>query len=71
MFPDSNSFSIGMVLRDHKGHFLRGRTRRLSGRVKAFEAKAVGMFEALSWIKDLQGQDVIVESDSLLVVEAL
>lgn len=71
VFPGSTSFTVGMVLRDHQGQFLRGRTRRVAGQVQAFEAEAVGMLEALSWIKNSTGQEVVVESDSLLVVEAL
>lgn len=36
-----------------------------------FEAEAIGMLEALTWVKDIYGILVTVESDSLMVVNAL
>lgn len=59
-----------MVLRDCNGQFLRGRVMRFPGKVSVFEAEVVGLFEALSWIP-AGNHNVLVESDSLLVVEAV
>ena len=46
---------------------------RFLGEVDVFEAEAVGVREALSWIKELQKQDeeIILESDSQLTVKAI
>lgn len=44
---------------------------RFSGRVLAFEAEAVGILEAPSWIYTAPSQRVTVETDSLMVVNTL
>ena len=36
-----------------------------------FEAESVGVLEALSWTKDLPNQPIVIESDSLLCVNAI
>lgn len=71
VFSGTNSFSIGMILRDHNGMFLRGKMARFSGRVLAFEAEVVGILEAPSWIYTAPSQRVTVETDSLMVVNTL
>lgn len=67
----SDSFSIGMIIRDHIGTFQAGKVMRLAGNISVYEAEAVGILEALSWIDDRQDGHVVIESDSLLSVRAL
>ncbi|XP_074327074.1 uncharacterized protein LOC141665017 [Apium graveolens] len=50
--PDADTFSIGMVLRDHHGHFRAGKTLRLSAPASVIEAEVIGTREALSWVKE-------------------
>lgn len=64
-------FSVGMVLRDHCGMFLEGRTVSLTQAADVLEAEALGIREALSWVKNMEGRKVMVESDSLLAVSAI
>lgn len=71
VFMDSGSFSIGMVLRDHNGLFLKGKTMRFPGNVQVFEAEAVGVHEALLEAASSVSQPLIIETDSLMVVQAL
>lgn len=44
-----NSFGIGMVLRNHQGQFLTGKTMRFAGSVSVIEAESTGVLEALIW----------------------
>lgn len=57
-------FSVGMVLRDHHGVFIRARNVKIAGEVSAFEAEAWGVRETLNWSIELSVKDVEVESDS-------
>ena len=73
VFPGANQFNIGMVLRNHAGEFITAKNQNFAGEVSVFEAEAVGVREALSWLKDMQRQEdeVIIESDSQLTVRAI
>lgn len=73
VFSGAETFSIGMVLRDHLGSFVAGKNLRLLAPVSVVEAEVVGVREALSWIKDmhLQSKRVMIETDSLLTVQAI
>ncbi|XP_074323648.1 uncharacterized protein LOC141660552 [Apium graveolens] len=67
-----NSFTIGMVLRNHHGHFLVGKTLKFVGSVSVMEAEMTRIFEALNWTQEVaSGRGVIVESNSLLSVRAI
>lgn len=44
---------------------------RMPGRISVFEAEAVGVKEALSWLTERPPAQYIVETDSLMVVQAL
>lgn len=69
----AESFGIGMVLRDHEGVFMAGKTLCLQAPSSVFEGEAIGVREALSWIADqhLEDRRVYVESDSQLTVRAI
>lgn len=73
VFPGADSFSLDMVLRDHHGSLLAGKVLRLSAPASVFEAETIGVREALSWImaQQLHRKTVLVETDSLLTMQAL
>ncbi|KAL8526707.1 hypothetical protein ACS0TY_015781 [Phlomoides rotata] len=50
---DSGEMGFGMVLRDRCGSHIYSRTLDMSGLYTPEEGEAIGLFEALSWIKDL------------------
>lgn len=64
-------FKIGMVLRNDKGDFVAGMNKCLQGSVTLLEAEVVGVHEALCWLGEFTMNQVDVESDSLIVVNAL
>lgn len=69
----AESFSVGMVSRDHQGSFVAGRTMTLPMVDSVFEAETIGVKEALSWLGDMQvGWDKVqVETDSMLAANAI
>lgn len=71
VFNGENHFSIGMVLRDHLGQFVRRRVGEFVGRVSVLEAEPVGILEALRWSSDISGHMVAAESDSQLSVKVI
>lgn len=71
VFQGTNYFSLGLVMRDQNAQFLRGKYLRYTGAIMIFEAKIVGVQEALSWVKDMLVQNIVTESDALLVMNAL
>lgn len=50
VFPGTSFFSVGMILRDHQGLFIKVRSARCAGEVSVFEAKAWGVLKALKWL---------------------
>ncbi|XP_074355573.1 uncharacterized protein LOC141695214 [Apium graveolens] len=73
VFQNAQSFTVSMVMRNYLGEFLAGKNLCLPMADSVFEAEALGVREALSWIKDqqLHGTKVLVESDSLLTTKAI
>lgn len=67
----SSHFSVGMVLRDHRGDYLGGKVMKVAAAVSVLEAEAIGIDEALSWISSRTEGRVCVESDSLTAVQAI
>lgn len=67
----SDSFSIGLVLRDHSGSFVAGKVASFSGNYTVLEAEVSAIYEGLKWLGSLPYQQVVVESDSLLAVQAI
>lgn len=43
VFQGMDSYSVGLVMRDHEGKFLEGRNMRIAGSVSVLEAEAVGI----------------------------
>lgn len=71
VFGGEMSFTLGMVLHDDHGQFVRGKNMKIQGSVTVMEAEARGVHEALNWIEELNVQKVSIESDSELVVKAV
>lgn len=71
VFAGKESFSVGMVLRDHRGGFCRARNMCSNGAVSVFEAETRGVLAAVRWIMELGIVNVVVECDSMLTVQAL
>ncbi|XP_060963698.1 uncharacterized protein LOC133033112 [Cannabis sativa] len=68
IFQQEERFGAGMVARTSAGALLEARQTSFSGVVAPIMAEAVGIKEALSWIKSKGWRDVIVETDCLNVV---
>lgn len=68
---DAETCTIGMLLRDHTGSFVEGRSITLVSPGNVLEAEAMGIREALSWVKDRQFVKTIIELDSFLAVQAI
>lgn len=62
---------IGVVIRDDKGYVLLSMMKPLSYCVEPSIAKSRGLLEAITIRKDFNLQDVILEGDSLKVVDAM
>ncbi|XP_060965209.1 uncharacterized protein LOC133034186 [Cannabis sativa] len=71
IFEESRSFRIGRVARDDKVLLLEGVSLLKRGVIQPFVAEALGVKEALSWIKEKGWIGVHVESDCLMVIQAL
>ena len=65
------TFSVGLILRDHKGAFVGGKTQRMQAAMSVFEAEVLAIREGLRWMVSLPHQLVVLETDSLLAVRAL
>lgn len=66
-----SGFQVGMILRNERGDFVSGMTKVISGFASTIEAEATGVWKALSWIQTSGLQQIYVETDSLLVANAL
>ncbi|KAL8134373.1 hypothetical protein AgCh_009412 [Apium graveolens] len=71
VFNNEEFFSLGMVIRNDRGQFVRGKNMCISGKISVMEAEARGVQEAISWIEDLRLEGVYIECDSALVVSAV
>lgn len=71
VFAGADTFIIGMVLRDHNGSFIQGKNLCLPYPGTVLEGEAIGVKEALTWIKELQLHNISIESDSRLTVKAI
>ncbi|XP_062080209.1 uncharacterized protein LOC133784961 [Humulus lupulus] len=64
-------FSFALVARNQEGGLLEARASCIGGLVEPEFAEAIGIREALSWIKDKNWHKVEVESDSLVSIQAI
>lgn len=71
VYEGDNCYAVGMVVRDHTGVFLGGKKMKFEGCVSVWEAESVGVLEAVLWTRELPAQPIIMETDSLLSVNAI
>ena len=60
---------VGCVLRDSTGNFIAAKAATVNPQVQPNEAEAMGVREALSWIKHDNRLNIIVEMDAKLVYD--
>ncbi|KAH9726440.1 reverse transcriptase domain-containing protein [Citrus sinensis] len=63
--------TFGAVIRSAGGEFIAAKSNILPGSFDPREAEALGVKEALSWLKNFSFKSVVLEMDSLLVFNAL
>ncbi|XP_074377941.1 uncharacterized protein LOC141719459 [Apium graveolens] len=71
IFENNSAFGIGLVARDSAGGLLQARTKKFQGQARAEFAEAIAIKEALSWCMCSSWSSVIIESDCLVVVQAI
>lgn len=71
VFKGQSSFTVRMVVRIYKGEFVVGMNKCIVGVATVLEAETVGVQEALCWIEGSIVRQVVVESDSSNVINAL
>ncbi|KAM6553938.1 hypothetical protein CsatB_014700 [Cannabis sativa] len=71
LFHHENSYGFGIVARDDFGKLIEAKTCYKAGTYSAEVVEALGIKEALSWIKSKNWQKVEIETDSLLAVQAI
>ncbi|XP_060965512.1 uncharacterized protein LOC133034440 [Cannabis sativa] len=71
IFERQNRFGSALVVRDHHGMLIECRTKLHIGNIAPSIAEALSFREALSWIKDQNYNEAWVETDCLVVVQAL
>uniref|UniRef100_A0A803PII9 Reverse transcriptase domain-containing protein n=1 Tax=Cannabis sativa TaxID=3483 RepID=A0A803PII9_CANSA len=71
LFAHEKRYGLGLVSRSSDGAIIQEKTMNKVGTFQAHEVEAIGIKEALSWIKDMGWANVIVESDCLRVINDL
>uniref|UniRef100_A0A803PB72 RNase H type-1 domain-containing protein n=1 Tax=Cannabis sativa TaxID=3483 RepID=A0A803PB72_CANSA len=71
VFAASDCYGLGGLARDANGHLIEAFCLHKAGCVQPSLVEAIGVKEALSWIKKKGWEHVILETDSLVVVQAL
>uniref|UniRef100_A0A803NFH4 RNase H type-1 domain-containing protein n=1 Tax=Cannabis sativa TaxID=3483 RepID=A0A803NFH4_CANSA len=71
LFSNTTQFEIGFVIRNAQGIFIERVTKLFNGSATPEFVKALGVKEALSWIKRNQPCQAILETDCLVFIQAL
>ena len=71
IFLSRNRFSFALVARNHEGNLLEAKACCCGGLVSPEVVEAIGIKEALSWIKTKSWVNVVLESDALVVIQAI
>lgn len=71
IFRDKGGYGYAMIARDSKGELLETRTCLDKGQTYLEIAEAMPVKEALSWIKNKQWKQVIIETDCMAVVQGV
>ncbi|XVF75626.1 hypothetical protein PTKIN_Ptkin13bG0201900 [Pterospermum kingtungense] len=64
----ARKIGFGMILRDDGGSLIACRTKWINGLCRSKEGEAMGIVEALSWIRSINLQNVITEIDTRLLL---
>lgn len=67
----ADEFSTSILIRDHEGTYIVGCVSCTSGPGSVLEAETSALYESLSWLQSLPFRKVLIESDSLLIVQAI
>lgn len=71
IFETPNCYSFALVARDHNGSLIEASSRCISGNIAPEMAEAMGIREALSWVKQKIQAPCIIETDCLIMVQAI
>uniref|UniRef100_A0A803PVI4 RNase H type-1 domain-containing protein n=1 Tax=Cannabis sativa TaxID=3483 RepID=A0A803PVI4_CANSA len=71
LFQEDQSYGFGIVARDASGKVLEAISVYHGGIYPAETIEAMGVKEALSWVKRNSWEDVEVETDSMFTVQAI
>ncbi|KAL8109427.1 hypothetical protein AgCh_025503 [Apium graveolens] len=71
IFEETNTYSYAFIGRDHAGAVLEAKSVCRMGNIAPENAEAIGVREALSWIKEQEIQNARVETDCVVVVQAM
>lgn len=71
LFTNPHWSGYGCVVRDHNGSFVACMHGSIKGKFTPLLTEAIGVQEMLSWLKGIQVQQIIIESDSLNVIHRL
>jgi len=69
LFLEQHSFGIGMCIRNHRGHFIKAATTWHDGNPLPHEAEAIGLHDAILWLRRLGISNVHFGLDCKLVVD--
>lgn len=70
-YEDMNEIAVGMVLRDDHDMFILTKSSVRPGRVEVDVGEAMGFYEALSWLHAQELENVIIEGNFKIVVDAI
>lgn len=71
LFEESGTYSYSMVVRDHYGALVAATIHYKQGMLDPEMAEAFGVKEALSRVKEKAYSEVIIESDCLVLIQAI
>lgn len=71
IFDESRRFSYAFIVRNHRGDLIEAVSRCKQGTVDPLLAEAIGVCEALSWVKERGWQAVELETDCLALIQAI
>jgi hypothetical protein len=62
---------IGIIIRDHRGHFFMAKSIQFSPLLPVLEGKAKSLLHAINWVIELGLLNVVFELDTKIVVDAV
>lgn len=71
IFAEREEYGFGLIARDSEGELRQAETKIFKGIVSSVVAEAMAIKEALSWIDRMRWSKVSLESDCLVVIQAI